>query len=207
MNKIFLYIIIFILIISNAFFLLHHMGVNKNKLISSQIESALIKTQMDSYSLIGKNVKFIGIEKFFNDNIKRNIGNSPTLFLIFNEFGCNVCQEAESRFALEIAKMYGHNKVAVIIRSDNLRYIQSFIRINRIDFDIYYCSDNHFFEINEIIHTPLLIVTDEVNRIIAAHIPISGNPQYSGPFHFFCRDYFTRMSSKMPKMGLDNASL
>lgn len=190
MNKIFLYVIIFILIVSNVFFLINKLGENRTDIISTQIESTLIDTQLNSYSLIGKYLKFSRIKKFSNKSMKNNIGNSPTLILIFNELGCNVCKEEETKFALEIASKYGRDKVIAIVQSNNPRYIQGFIRINKIEFDVYYCDDNYFFEINEIMHSPLLIVTDKFNRIVAAHIPISGKPQYSEPFHFFCRAYF-----------------
>jgi|GEM_PF-3878523 len=194
MIKKLLYIIIFILIISNIFLLIFQLRENNSKLIFSKIESALITNQIDSYSLIGKSVKFVGIEKIFNSGNEDVIGDSPSLLLILDELSCDVCLEEVTKLALEMAKKYGRNKVSAIIKSDNIRYIQGFIRINKIDFDVYFCSDNHFFEINKIIHTPLLIVTNEFNRVIAAHIPIKGNPQYSGPFHFFCADYFSQIN-------------
>lgn len=178
--------------ISNVFLLIRQLRENNSKLIFSKIESALITNQIDTYSLTGKTIKFVGIDKIFNSVNEGAIGDSPSLLLILDEFSCDVCLEEVTNLALEIAKKYGRNKVSAIIKSDNIRYIQGFIRINEIDFDVYYCFNNRFFEINEIIHTPLLIVTNELNRVIAAHIPIKGNPQYSGPFHFFCTDYFAK---------------
>jgi len=64
-----------------------------------------------------------------------------------------------------------------------------------VNFPVYYVEDDAFFKVNEIHHTPLVLVIDEDNRVIAAHLPVPGHPGYSEPIHRFCRDYLTRFAS------------
>lgn len=125
-NKVIYNIIIAFMMISIIFLYFQVNRANsKTENFVSQLSSSLLKTQMHSYILLNKKIDFDSIEAFGKGNTKNRIENPHTLYIIFSEFGCDVCQR-----------------------------------------------------------------DDEFTNVIAAHIPITGNPEFSEPFHFFCKYYF-----------------
>ncbi len=189
-----LYLVIILFIISNSVVYLNYTKQVKNikriRHTSGELENAVINTQNIAYTFVGARFQFSFIKNFRSLQSNIDFIDTPIICLIFDELSCNVCQDDETKFALELTEKYGLNKAVVIVKSKNIRYIQNYVRMNNINFKVYYCNDDRFFKANNIMVTPLALVIDEMNHIVAAHIPIVGHPQYSIPFHFFCFDYF-----------------
>jgi hypothetical protein len=160
------------------------------------VENAVIKSQTVSMIHLDKKLILHGIERLFPKDGKMisTPVEHPRLILIFSELSCNVCQDKETQFAVDIAGEFGQDYVMAIVHAVNKRYVQNYIRMNQVNFPVYYCDDKNkaFFKDNEIVNTPVLFVIDNTNRIIASHIPIPGQLQYSEPIHQFCYHYFNQ---------------
>jgi hypothetical protein len=158
-----------------------------------KVEKAFIESQIASMTYLNRELSWCYIKKIYPaGDFQLELSENPKLLLILSEFSCNVCQDDETKFALEILAAFGENYVLAIVQAGNTRYVNTYIRLNQVDFPVYYVEDDTFFEVNEIHHTPLVLVIDKDNRIIAAHLPVPGHPEYSEPIHRFCRDYLTR---------------
>lgn len=53
----------------------------------------MITNKIDSYSLVGKSIKFVGIDKIFNSGNEGTIGDSAFSLLILDELSFDVCLE------------------------------------------------------------------------------------------------------------------
>jgi hypothetical protein len=160
------------------------------------IHDAVIKAQTASIMHLGKTIELVHIEKIFpKTTTEEKAANHPRLMLIFSELSCNVCQDEETRFAVRIASEYGTKYVMAIVHATNRRYVQNYIRLNQVNFPVFYCEDkdNSFFKDNDILNTPMVFVIDEDNQVIAANYPIPGHLEYSKPMHRFCYDYFDKI--------------
>ena len=82
-----------------------------------------------------------------------------------------MCQDKETQFAVNIATKYNPQYVMAIIHATSRRYVQDYIRLNQVNFPVYYCNDkeNSFFKDNEILNTPMILVIDENNCVLAAN--------------------------------------
>jgi len=159
--------------------------------VSKKIEEAVIKAQMASMKHIGKKLIWENIEKIYpKEDSKQGNYINPKLVLIFSELGCNVCQDNETAFAVDIANVFGKNFVLAVINASNKRYARNYIRMNQINFPVYFCKDDLFLNGNNIKNTPMIFVINEEDRVIASTFPIPGHPIYSKPIHEFCFYYF-----------------
>lgn len=162
-------------------------------------ENALIKSLTISMRHLGKKLSWSNVRQLYPETSPTGaIYENPRLVLVFSELSCNVCQDKETQFAVNIAEDFGKEFVVAIIHASSKRYIQSYIRLNQVSFPVFYCddSDKTFFEKNKIVSTPMLFVIDKANRIIASHIPIPGQFQYSEPIHQFCYHYFNQFDAE-----------
>jgi hypothetical protein len=120
----------------------------------------------------GKTLKMVSLKKIFpndHDQHAPAAAKQPRLLLIFSELGCNVCQDEETKFAVSIASEYGPEYVMAVVHASNRRYVQNYIRMNRVNFPVFFCEDDAFLEENEIKNTPMIFIVDEENRVIASH--------------------------------------
>ncbi len=159
----------------------------------SEIKKAVISGQTASMKHQGKHLKLTGLEKIFpKEKNEENMIKKPRLILVFSELSCNVCQDKETQFAINIASEYNTQYVTAIVHATNIEYVQNYIRLNQVNFPVYYCKDreNSFFKDNKILNTPMIFLVDENNRVLAANYPIPGHLEYSEPMHRFCYHYF-----------------
>lgn len=159
-----------------------------------EIMSALMSTEEISLSHSGHIINFVNIE-LVGSEITKDAGLGPRLWLFIDELACDACQESEAIFTSEVAAQFGHHLVGAIVKASNNRYIKNFIRMNRINFDVYSCKDNSVFVANKIYNTPLLLLVDQENKVIAGHVPVAGQPQFSRAFHEFTKKYFEAITS------------
>ena len=161
---------------------------------AQEIEKAVVNTQTISMKFLGRTLSLVPMEKIYPDKESQaEMPANPKLILVMSEFGCNVCQDSETRFAVDLAKKAGLNYVLAIVHAGNQRYVKNYIRVNQVNFPVYFCEDDDFFTVNNLHNLPLLFLVDEENRIISAHIPLPGQPKYSEPFHEFCHYYFDQL--------------
>ena len=157
------------------------------------IEKAFIESQIAAMTYLDRELSWVNIKKIYPaGDVQLELRENPKLVLVFSEFSCNVCQDNETKFALEVSAAFGENYVLAVVQAGNTRYVSTYIRLNQVNFPVYYDADDTFFAVNGIHHTPLVLVINEENRIIAAHLPVPGHPEYSEPIHRFCRDYLNR---------------
>ncbi len=158
---------------------------------AGQLENAVIKSSLASIMHLGKTLSWQNIKKIYpspsSEDPQVGILKRPRLVLVFSELSCNVCQDSEAAFAVTIAEKFGEESVLAVVQATNMRYIRSFIRLNRVNFPVYYCiEDVTFFKINEMMNTPMVFGVDEAKRILAAHFPIPGQHEHSAPSHEYC---------------------
>jgi len=165
--------------------------LNSNKEIHEKLKKSMLNAQAISMNHVGKKLSWLKLQKMYPEDDNRNdIPKKSKLILIFSEFGCNVCQDSETRFAVDIAEKYGEDVVLAIVHSDSKRYVRNYIRINQVNFPVYFCKDETFFNLNNVQNTSVIFVIDEEDQIIASHYPLPGQPEYSLPFHQFCHNFF-----------------
>jgi hypothetical protein len=158
-----------------------------------QIRNAIIKAQTAALKHLGKTIRFEYIKKIYPENSPFPPGKKyPKLLLIFSELGCNVCQDEETRFAIKVAEEYGKDYVKAIIHADTPRYARNYIRMNQVNFPVFFCGNETFLNLNEIKNTPMILLVDKSNKVISSHFPIPGHPEYSQAFHLFCYQYFNK---------------
>jgi hypothetical protein len=157
------------------------------------IEKAFIESQIAAMTYLDIELSWVYINKIYPaGDFQLELQENPKLVLIFSEFSCNVCQDHETKFALEVAAAFGENYVLAVVQASNMRYVSTYIRLNQVNFPVYYSADDTFLSVNGIHHTPLVLVIDEENRVIAAHLPVAGHPEYSEPIHKFYQNYLNR---------------
>lgn len=166
---------------------------NEYQKAGKMVEDAVIKAQSASMMHLGKTIKFDKMELVFPENPPSKINKHPRLLLIFSELACNVCQDEETRFGVGIADQYGKNYVMAVVHATNKRYVRNYIRMNQVNFPVYFSPDESFMEKNLIKNTPMILLIDEENKVIASLFPIPGHFEYSEPFHNFCYHYFNRL--------------
>jgi hypothetical protein len=57
-----------------------------------------------------------------------------------------VCQDEETKFAVGIASEYGKEYVMAVVHASNRRYVRNYIRMNRVNFTVFFCEDEGFFK-------------------------------------------------------------
>jgi len=109
------------------------------------------------------------------------------LVLAVNEISCSECRDEQTAFALEIAKTLGPGSVRIVVGSQQVRYARAYMRLNKIDQEVYWDSESRFFQVNNITDSPLLLLMDDLGRVPAAHYPLPEKQMLSKPFHDYCR--------------------
>ena len=155
------------------------------------VGNTIIKNQTASMVHLGKRLKLTNLNAIFpkNQTAVPQVDH-PRFVLVFSELSCNVCVDEETRFAVGIASEYGINYALALVHASERRYVQSYIRLNQVNFPVGFSEDDTFLTENGIKHTPALFVVDHENRVLAAHLPVTGHPEYSEPIHQFCYHYF-----------------
>lgn len=156
----------------------------------SELKKVVLAARSVSLRHIGKTLMFNGLQKVFEGNEPEKKGKTGNkLILVFSELSCNVCMDKETQFAVELAGKIGPGSVEAIVYANSMRYVKNYIRLNKVNFPVFFCGDNSFFEENDIINTPLLCLVNDLGQVVAAHYPIPGHLEYSEPFHRFCVNY------------------
>jgi hypothetical protein len=164
--------------------------LNQSQKLKSNIQNAVIRAQTASMMHLGKTIELVNINKIFPKTpVEVKVSRHPILLLVFSELSCNVCQDEETRFGVSIASEYGKEYVMAVVHATNRRYVQNYIRMNQVNFPVYYCEDETFLRENGIYNTPMIFIMDKENRVVAANFPIPGHLQYSDPMHKFCYHY------------------
>lgn len=184
--------------------LLNH-SIKQNHLLKEQysqlsentqkIQEALIKAHFASMIHLGTTIQLLNIEQIFPQPTHTTtppVPKHPRLLLVFSELSCNVCQDAETQFGISIANDYGQDYVTAIIYATQRRYVSSYVRMNQVNFPVFFCKNDSFFKLNHIQNTPMIFIIDQENRIIASHFPLPGHLEYSEPIHRFCYYYFNQ---------------
>lgn len=162
---------------------------------TQKIQDALIKANSASIIHLGTTIKFVNIKNIFHANANSAVEptvKNPKLILVFSELSCNVCQDAETQFGVSIANEYGPDYVMAVVYATQRQYVANYVRLNQINFPVFFCTDETFFKENGIQNTPMIFVLDEKNRVIASHYPLPGHLEYSESIHLFCYHYFNK---------------
>lgn len=114
----------------------------------------------------------------------------PYLLLVFSELSCNVCQDEESAFGNEVALALGPAFVRAVIHGNREKYVRDYLRLNRVEYTVFFDKNKQFMENNDIEATPLVLLVNENDEILFAHYPIPGHSNVSEPFHNYVREYF-----------------
>ncbi len=173
--------------------------ISKNisfKKSTEEIKDALIKGQIVSMNHLGKKIFIDNKKRIYpkEEQTKNSIKKHPRLILVFNELSCNVCQDIETKFAIEVAEMFGNNYVIAIVHATSRRYVNNYIKINKVNFPVNFFEDDSFLKKYNIRNTPMILIIDENDRIINSYYPIPGQNDYSKPFHKFCINYFYKFN-------------
>lgn len=158
-----------------------------------QIIDASIIGQVASMKHLDKTLIFDDLSRIFpGDSQENNISDTPKLVIVIDELGCNVCSDDETKFAVGIANTFGTHSVMAIVHADDIRYARNYIRMNQVNFPVYFSKSRSFLTINEIKDSPMLFLLGSQNRFVASHFPIPGHPEFSEPIHRYCYHYFSR---------------
>lgn len=164
---------------------------------TNEVQKAVIQSNTASMMHLGKTLQMTGIEKIFpGDQWDKQLAKQPRLLLVFSELSCNVCQDAETRFGVSIASDYGKESVMAVVHATNRRYVSNYIRLNQVNFTVYFDENETFLKQNSIKNTPMIFVIDSDNKVISANYPIPGHLEYSEPMHKFCYHYFNKFSQE-----------
>lgn len=106
------------------------------------------------------------------------------LVMYFSELSCNTCREREAQFVSGLATATGGAGVALVVHASNPRYVRNFLRLNNLaQMTVYFDREASFESANGIGETPVLLLLDADGRVVVAHVPLPGRPQWSEPFH------------------------
>ncbi|MDJ0839338.1 MAG: hypothetical protein QNK37_22660 [Acidobacteriota bacterium] len=116
-------------------------------------------------------------------------GNSDSykLYLYLSEISCNVCQDELTAFAREFSTLYGKTNVRAVVFSTRKQYVYQYIRVNQVDFPVFFDRDEHFSKVNQIAQGPMALLVRE-GRILEAAYPLPGFPEWSEAFYQRCRE-------------------
>lgn len=158
----------------------------ENAIFMKSFKSSVLESGAVSMEYLRREIKFDYLDLLYKKNIKGYKKIKEKLIVIFSELSCSVCQNIEIKFIKNFVNKFGSKSVIAIFWSPNKSYVYNYIRVSRVSFSVYFAKDEQFFKTNRIRHFPLLLLIDENNRVIMAHYPIPGFPQYSKYFHLFC---------------------
>lgn len=111
------------------------------------------------------------------------------LVLAYSEFDCDACRDQETRFLQELPFDSNAPALAIVVHASE-RYIRSFQQGHQLNLPVWRDANGHFFEANRIRSSPLLLLLNDRNEILAAHQPQTKRPWLSEPFHNRCRVLF-----------------
>ena len=114
------------------------------------------------------------------------VPHGDLLVLAINEMGCDACRDQETQFVRELARMSGEQTVAIVVHARNQRYVRAYIRVNGLELPVFFDAGARFFEANRITESPVLLLVNEGGGILAAHYPITDEPDLCVPFHKMC---------------------
>jgi len=147
----------------------------------------ILNAERQSWQMMGRLIDFSRLER--RNQVSSNSKSNHRLWLIVDELGCEICREREARFLKEISSVLGPSAVGMIIKSRTDRYIRNFIRTNQVEYEVLSCLDETFFKANRISESPILMLLDNMNRVVACHFPLTDWTEYSEPFHQYCFAY------------------
>ncbi len=154
---------------------------------AKEIEKAIIRSMSASLRHLGKTLLWEKLEPVLNvdGHCEKPYGNIPKLVLVLSELGCDACRDSETAFAKKMATKIGKSSVLAIVHANDRRYVRNYIRVNQVNFPVYFSEDFKFLEYNDIRNTPMIFFVGNDGRVLASHFPLPGLPQYSEPFHRF----------------------
>ena len=112
------------------------------------------------------------------------------LILAIDDLSCDVCRDEQTQFALAIARALDEPSLRIVVHADTPVYARSYMRLNNIEYPVYYDKEGRFFENNDLGSTPMLLLHNPRGEVIAAHFPVPDRPEVSAPFHAFVRAFF-----------------
>lgn len=118
------------------------------------------------------------------------------LVLAFSELSCDVCRDEETRFAMSLAQEVGPEAVTVVVHANNRRYANAYMRLNSVTLPVLYDESGTFFEKNNLRKTPVSLLLNERNEVIAASVPLTGKPWLNEPFHKLCRKFLAKRKAE-----------
>ena len=119
-----------------------------------------------------------------------DVGVGYRLVLAFREISCDVCRDEETTFLKQMASHIGADSVRVLVQADDARYVRAYKRMNQLAMPVLYDKTGAFFETNKLVQTPVIMLLNDRNEVLAAHHPVVGQPRFSKPFHWFCNRFF-----------------
>ena len=108
------------------------------------------------------------------------------LYILLSERDCNACQDSELRFANDLARDAGADRVVAVIHATERRYAASVVRVNAIRFRAFFDENDDFANQNGVASRPLLLAVNDRQEVVAAHLPLPGRPELSDAFHDAC---------------------
>lgn len=106
------------------------------------------------------------------------------LVMYFSELACNVCREREAQFMNGLAGITGGAGLAIVVHAENRRYARNFVRFGHLEeIPVYFDPQREMGRRNSVEESPVLVLLDAEDRVVAAHLPLPGHPGWSEPFH------------------------
>ena len=117
------------------------------------------------------------------------------LLLTFSELSCDACRDDETQFLLDMAQNIGEGAAGILVHADSLRYVRGYMRMNGIHLPVFYDKEGAFFARNKINKTPMLLLINDRDEVLAASHAIAGETWLSQPFHNLCRRFFEELQN------------
>jgi hypothetical protein len=183
-----------------------HAVAQQNRQLQQQIElkengmtefrNSVIKTKRVTHRHLERRISFPELTAVQGDGALYSGHEGYTLLLVLSEMSCNVCQDEETHFANQLAEEMGDRaRIAAVVHANSARYVRNYVRLNQVKFEVYLSENNQFALENGIVNSPLLLLLDQQNRVVAAHYPLPGEPELSEAFHQTCRELFAQPST------------
>jgi len=179
-----------------VFIALYNMYRSRNLSALNEAQHAQL---LSSVSLV-EHKELMALSLKFNGHILKwpeleRLGEGPVaegerLVLAFSEDSCNSCRESETRFMLEMAERIGAEHVVILIHADSVRYVNAYMVTNQINIPVFYDKEGSFLKQNHIEKTPMTLLLNERNEVMAGHFPSPGKPELSEPFRVAMNQFF-----------------
>lgn len=167
--------------------------VDETKGTVASIEEAYAQSLLASNSLLGRTL--VWPESLTSVSGTEDNRTGPALILSLSDLSCNVCEEAETKFASEISAQAPAVRVIAVVHANQRRYVTAYARVNAVRFPVLFDPQKAFAKANQIPVAPMVMFVDAQGTIRAAHFPIPGKTAFSNVFHTLIKSLISRSAS------------